>query len=424
MKKFIVVLNILLLIGITNVFAEGDLIDGLEENMETLWLKNYFTQEQMDDMVEQYKQGFTEEFYKLTWPQAQTVWKKPQGLTQEEMLAYQLSIQSPQPEKGLKVYMLNTKFKYAKQYFQNGQIDYLISDNYYWIAPQVGDERGYVVFMKNGEYKNGSPGEKKMPITYIPVKSIEFIKDYSNLNDLLKNRDISTVFSIKVISLQNGLVFLYINTDKEAFFVEICGNDSYGSILPAIELYKVYTVSEIIEFIETVEGYDRIPVQGLQKDVLAEKDIYQLEAESLQSEGLLKGTDKGLDLLKPLTRAEAATMLIRAMGHPEVTENTVMTFSDVSSEYWGFGAIENAYSLGLVNGVGDGKFAPEQNVTAPQFATMILRAANAGEFDWEKAVEIMVEQGILTKEETETMDFFTRGDMAKMIYEARENNLF
>lgn len=154
------------------------------------------------------------------------------------------------------------------------------------------------------------------------------------------------------------------------------------------------------------------------------KDLYQSEAESLQSEGLLKGTDKGLDLLKPLTRAEAATMLIRAMGHPEVTENTVMTFSDVSSEYWGFGAIENAYSLGLVNGVGDGKFAPEQNVTAPQFATMILRAANAGEFDWEKAVEIMVEQGILTKEETETMDFFTRGDIAKMIYEARENNLF
>ena len=173
-----------------------------------------------------------------------------------------------------------------------------------------------------------------------------------------------------------------------------------------------------------MEGYDKLTVSGLQRYVLTEKEVYQAEAESLQAEGFLKGTEKGLDLLKPLTRVEAATMLLRAMGEPETTESAVMTFSDVSTEHWGYGAVENAYRLGLVNGVGDGKFAPEENVTAPQFATMILRAADTEEFNWEQAVDIMIEQGILTKEETTTMDFFTRGDMAKMIYEARENNLF
>lgn len=163
MKKLLMLINIILLLSATSVLAESDLIDGLEENMETLWLKNYFTQEQMDDMVEQFQQAFTEQFYKLTWPQAQTVWKNPQKLTQEEMLEYQLSIQSPQPEKGIKVYRLNTNFKYAKQYLQNEQFNYLVSDNYYyWIAPRRDDERGYKAFMSNGDYKErGTSGEKK-----------------------------------------------------------------------------------------------------------------------------------------------------------------------------------------------------------------------------------------------------------------------
>ena len=229
---------------------------------------------------------------------------------------------------------------------------------------------------------------------------------------------------VKLISPHNGLVFLYINCDTEDFLLRLGEGDSYGAILPTIKLYKLYTASEVINSIETVYGNDWIPLQVVQKDVLAEKEIYQSEAESLQAEGLLKGTEKGLDLLKPLTRVEAATMLLRAMGEPETTESAVMTFSDVSTEHWGHGAVENAYRLGLVNGVGDGKFAPEESVTAPQFATMILRAAKTEEFNWEQAVELMIEKGILTKEETETMDFFTRGDMAKMIYEARENNIF
>lgn len=427
MKKFALFFMVIcaMFCGST-IYAESDLIDGLEENMETLWLKNYFTQEQMDDMVEQFQQAFTEQFYKLTWPQAQTVWKNPKGLTQEEMLEYQLSIQSPQPKKGLKVYRLNTNFKYAKQYLQNEQFNYLVSDNYYyWIAPRVERGQFYESFMNNGEYKKrGASGEEKMPITHIPVESIAFIKDYSNLNDLLVEKKVSCIIDIKLISPHNGLVFLYINCDTEDFLLRIVEGDSYGAILPTIELYKLYTVSEIINSIETVYGNDWIPLQDVQKDVLAEKEVYQEEAESLQAEGLLKGTEKGLDLLKPLTRVEAATMLLRAMGEPEITDATAMTFSDVSTEHWGYGAVENAYRLGLVNGVGDGKFAPEENVTAPQFATMILRAANSDSFDWEQAVDIMIEQGILTKEETTTMDFFTRGDMAKMIYEARENKLF
>ena len=130
-------------------------------------------------------------------------------------------------------------------------------------------------------------------------------------------------------------------------------------------------------------------------------------------------------MLKPLTRVEAATMLLRAMGkETEAAVGQTQTFSDVLSSHWGFGAVENAYSLGLIKGMGENIFAPDEPVTAVQFATMVLRAGNEAEFNWEEAINILIEKGIITEENSKTMDFFTRGDMAKIIYEARNNGLF
>ena len=94
------------------------------------------------------------------------------------------------------------------------------------------------------------------------------------------------------------------------------------------------------------------------------------------------------------------------------------------SAHWGYGAAENAYSLGLIKGVGEDRFAPDDKVTAPQFATMLLRAGNYAEFNWEEAVNILIEENVITAENAATMDFFTRGDMAKMIYEAMAKEMF
>ena len=426
MKKVLLLIALMCaIISVNIVYAETELIDGLEENMETLWLKNYFTQEQMDDMVEQQQQAFTDYFYSLTWSQAQTVWNNPKGLTQEQMLEYQLNYEKPRIENGMRIYLMNTNLKYARQYLQHEQFGYIISNNYYWIAPQQGEEMFYERFKADGTYGNVKVRNKDAVIGVLEEEIVNFLKDYDRINVLLTENNIRSVYDVKIIAPDSRFVFLYLDCDSGEYLIKIRGNINLKvEILPQIELFSIYTVSEVLDAIENDPEKDWQPVQTIQKYVLMTKETYQLEAERLQAEGLLKGTEKGLDLLKPLTRVEAATMLLRAMGEPETTESAVMTFSDVSTEHWGYGAVENAYRLGLVNGVGDGKFAPEENVTAPQFATMILRAADTEEFNWEQAVDIMIEQGILTKEETTTMDFFTRGDMAKMIYEARENNLF
>ena len=155
-----------------------------------------------------------------------------------------------------------------------------------------------------------------------------------------------------------------------------------------------------------------------------EKETFETESLALQSEGLLNGNEKGLDLLKPLTRIEAATMLLRAMGESETAEAQSVGFDDVPSTHWGYGAAVKAQQLGIVNGVGNNNFAPDDKVTATQFATMVLRASHTTDFDWTTALNMIIEQGIITEENAKTMDLFTRGDMAKIIYEARAKGLF
>ncbi len=434
MKRYVLMLISVILIGTLNISAEDNTIEGLTECWETLWMKNYFTEEQMEDMVQQQQQAFTDSFFSYPWSITQTMWGVS-GLNQEETLAYHLEMEKPNPNEGLRVYMLETDFKYAKQYHQAKNLKYLISDAYYWIAPKK-RENVYTKYTKTGEHEKviaemRDSGKNIVLVDVLPAESAEFLKDYDRIAELMKEKGIGKVLNIKLISPESRLVFLYIETEEGEFLIKLYGASSsaYNAILPKMEFYEIYTVNEILEYIENIEENKSDDewrmVERLQVNILATKPTYEAEAISLQNGGLLKGNDNGLDLLKPLTRAEAATMLLRALGVSETAANTtVQTFADVSVNHWSYGAVENAYSLGLINGMGDGTFAPDSLVTSVQFGTMVLRAANQPEFDWQEAINILIEKGVLSQVETETMDLFTRGDMAKIIYEAMEQGLF
>ncbi|MDP4118357.1 MAG: hypothetical protein Q8873_04105 [Bacillota bacterium] len=89
----------------------------------------------------------------------------------------------------------------------------------------------------------------------------------------------------------------------------------------------------------------------------------------------------------------------------------------------GYSTAEKAYGIGLVSCLGNNEFAPDKTVTATEFSTMVLRGANEGEFDWQQAINILTEKSIITEENSNTKDLFTCGDMAKIIYEAKANEL-
>jgi hypothetical protein len=73
------------------------------------------------------------------------------------------------------------------------------------------------------------------------------------------------------------------------------------------------------------------------------------------------------------TRAEFAAVVVRALGlmRPGTGRDV---FSDVVKGAWYYDAVSIAYDNGIIDGYGDGKFGPEENITREQAMTVIARA--------------------------------------------------
>ena len=87
--------------------------------------------------------------------------------------------------------------------------------------------------------------------------------------------------------------------------------------------------------------------------------------------GLIPGSLMGEDWTRYITRAEFAAVSVRL--YENLTGNTASpasesTFSDTSDP-----DVLKAYNIGAVNGMPDGRFAPDSNLTREQMATMLTR---------------------------------------------------
>ena len=316
-----------------------------------------------------------------------------------------------------KAYYLNN-YRYTEQYAKQGSIKKLLSSNHLWLQ-KVDD--WYRPYKMSGDwYKCTLEKEDILGWRLFQDNDADFMVDYDRIYNLLKDIDISTIVDIKLVIFTTMCPCFYIDCGDEEYLIRIRQGKYNRS---GIEYdwgkdfvpFQLYNAKEALKIIATENRFCSMN---------STKQTFKQEAKELQERGLLYGNEKGLDLLKPLTRIEAATMLLRAMGESTVSTTNAQTFSDVPSSHWGYGAAENAYSLGLIKGIGEDLFAPDDTVTGAQFATMILRACGHEDFNWEEAMNILIENGIISEEDASTMDFFTRGDMAKIIYEVLSKQLF
>ena len=83
----------------------------------------------------------------------------------------------------------------------------------------------------------------------------------------------------------------------------------------------------------------------------------------------------------PMSRAMLVTVLWRMEGEPKEGENI---FNDVPDSEWFTEPVAWAAKNKIVNGVGDGKFAPEDNITREQMAAILYRYADWKEIKTEK----------------------------------------
>ena len=93
-------------------------------------------------------------------------------------------------------------------------------------------------------------------------------------------------------------------------------------------------------------------------------------ADFLCKYGVFLGSDKGYELDKNITRAEAVTLIIRLSGI--TPENAKMVFSDVPDYHWAYNYINYAKNQGIINGINENEFAPDREVTGVEFMKISL----------------------------------------------------
>ena len=100
--------------------------------------------------------------------------------------------------------------------------------------------------------------------------------------------------------------------------------------------------------------------------------------EVLNDLGIMKGTgDNQFEPNAYLTRAEGATLIIRLLGLEDAAiaaTGTGTDFIDVPRDHWANGYVTIATSTGIIAGMGDGTFAPEEQMTFAQFTKMLVAA--------------------------------------------------
>jgi len=163
-------------------------------------------------------------------------------------------------------------------------------------------------------------------------------------------------------------------------------------------------------------------------DQVEEYDLEKLALE-LNAAGILKGSDKGFELEKELTRVEGTLIYARLLGLDEeiaafVNDTTigyVMPFKDVPD--WAKNEIGYLNYKELAKGVASDMFGSTDKMSDQQFATLLLRGAGysdaKGDFVWNQAMDKAVEVGMITEDDKSFIQkesSFTRGEMALLAY--------
>lgn len=155
---------------------------------------------------------------------------------------------------------------------------------------------------------------------------------------------------------------------------------------------------------------------------LSEQDI----ASKLYSIGLVSGDGSGLNLNGELTRAEAATFIVKLIGREKTVLNSpsfygMTPFSDIKGDEWYAPFVGFCSMNQIISGYPDNTFRANEKLTEKAFLSMVLKALKySGEdFNWENVFLTAYNKGIVTdlsyavKEEDSNLD---RGETLAIMY--------
>ena len=155
---------------------------------------------------------------------------------------------------------------------------------------------------------------------------------------------------------------------------------------------------------------------------------YHTAIEYLSELGVIDGYPDGT--FRPgveITRAEFCKVIMMSLGKLDYStrfpEDTT-SFSDIDV-HWAKDYIDNAAKRGYVNGIGDGLFAPDENITCEQAITIVVRivSGNKASYPLDYLTYAMREE-ISSGVAAVTGRPITRGEAAQIIYNVLEKRRF
>lgn len=208
--------------------------------------------------------------------------------------------------------------------------------------------------------------------------------------------------------------------------------DDYGLklIFKDNDIYEVYfdnTKCSNLKYTQLTDD-KKLAEEFVEKD----KEVVIREAkecaDTLYDFGLFKGTDKGYELEKSLTREESATILVRLLGEEEkvVADDFDEVFVDVDKDRWSYAYVMYCYKHNITKGTGADTFSPDVQIDANQFITLMMRLLGYTEVNPDTALEKSVEYKLLPEEKIDELTkkkVFTRSDMVQIVYNSLKTKM-
>lgn len=140
--------------------------------------------------------------------------------------------------------------------------------------------------------------------------------------------------------------------------------------------------------------------------------------------GILRGYEDGtLRLDQPIVRAEVAALTVRMLGFEDKeVEGEGREFTDVEEAYWGYGVVQKAYKLQVIQGYPDMSFKPLGNITYAEVVAIMVNALGHKETiegEWpDNYLNKGKELGVIPPDSTvEAGKVITRGEMAVIVWD-------
>lgn len=161
------------------------------------------------------------------------------------------------------------------------------------------------------------------------------------------------------------------------------------------------------------------------------KDIegYEFEREILilQSLGIVSGDENSnFNPDDTVKRSEAAKLLMEAFAYDAEYPQRETEFDDVPDSHWASGYIQEACDIGYIQGVGEGNYAPDDEITLEQACTLMIRALGYELFTTEYGgypngyMYYARELDLVNRIDTANTEYVTRGELAYIIASALE----